>query len=163
MEIRPFRETDAPALAAIFFSSVREIGGRHYTADQVAAWAPAVPDPQAFTRRASDGRTFLVAVGEDGRPVAYGDLEADGHIDHLFCAPEAAGTGVAGRLYEELEGIARSAGIDVLFVEASEPAKSFFEKQGFESIGRNEFELNGVQIHNYRMRKALSRSVTGSA
>lgn len=155
MEIRLFRDTDARALAAIFFSSVRKIGGRHYTADQVAAWAPGVPDPDVFTRRASDGRTFLVALGESGQPVAYGDLEADGHIDHLYCSPEAAGRGVAKRLYEELEGDARSAGIAVLFVEASEPAKRFFQRQGFEPIGRNEFKLNGVEIHNYRMRKAL--------
>jgi putative acetyltransferase len=156
MEIRPFRDSDARALAAIFFSSVREIGGRHYTADQVAAWAPSLPEADVLTRLASDGRTFLVAVGEDGQPVAYGDLEADGHIDHIYCSPEAAGRGVAKQLYEELERIARSAGINVLFVEASEPAKRFFQKQGFEPIGRNDFELNGVEIHNYRMRKSLS-------
>ncbi len=119
MEIRPFRDSDARALAAIFFSSVREIGGRHYAADQVAAWAPGLPDADVFTRRASDGRTFLVAIGENGQPIAYGDLEADGHIDHIYCAPEAAGRGVARQLYEELERVARSAGIDVLFVEAS--------------------------------------------
>ena len=155
-EIRPFRDSDAAALAAIFLASVREIGGRHYTTEQVAAWAPGLPDADVFIRRAGDGRTFLVAVGEDDRPIAYGDLEADGHIDHLYCSPEAAGRGVAGRLYEELERIARSAGIDVLFVEASEPAKRFFEKQGFEAAGRDAFRLDGVEIHNYRMRKALS-------
>lgn len=156
MEIRAFRDSDAPALAAIFFASVREIGRRHYTADQVAAWAPGVPDADDFVRRASDGRTFLVAIGEDGQPIAYGDLEADGHIDHIYCSPEAAGRGVARKLYEELERVARSAGINVLFVEASEPAKTFFLKQGFESIGPNALALNGVEIHNYRMRKALS-------
>jgi putative acetyltransferase len=156
MEIRRFRDTDARALAAIFFSSVRNIGALHYTADQVAAWAPGLPDAKVFTRRASDGRTFLVAIGENGRPIAYGDLEADGHIDHLYCSPEAAGRGVGRQLYEALERAARSAGINVLFVEASEPAKKFFQKQGFEPIGRNELELNGVEIHNYQMRKALS-------
>lgn len=156
MEIRRFRDSDAPALATIFFASVREIGGRHYTADQVAAWAPGPPDPDVFIRRAGDGRTFLVVIGEEGRPIAYGDLEADGHIDHLYCSPEAAGRGVARRLYEALERVARSAGIAVLLVEASEPAKRFFQKQGFEPVGRNEFRLNGVEIHNYRMRKALS-------
>jgi putative acetyltransferase len=156
MEIRPFRDSDAEALAAIFFASVREIGGRHYSAEQVAAWAPAVPDAEVFIRRAGDGRTFLVAVGGDGRPLAYGDLEADGHIDHLYCSPGAAGSGVAARLYRELEEIARSAGIAILFVEASEPAKSFFRKQGFEPVGRNEIRLDGVDIHNYRMRKPLA-------
>lgn len=156
MEIRPFRDGDAPALAAIFFSSVRQIGGRHYTADQIAAWAPALPDPDAFTRRARDGRTFLVAAGENDEPIAFGDLEPDGHIDLLYCAPEWAGRGVAGQLCEELERLARSAGIGLLFVEASEPAKSFFEKRGFDTVGRNVFTLNGVEMHNYRMRKPLS-------
>lgn len=156
MEIRLFRDEDALALAEIFFSSVREIGGRHYSAEQVAAWAPGLPDPHAYTRRAGDGRTLLVAVGEDGRPVAYGDLEADGHIDHLFCAPEWAGRGVAAQLYEALERAARTAGIDRIFVEASEPARRFFLKQGFEPASRNDFTLNGVEIHNYRMRKTLS-------
>jgi putative acetyltransferase len=156
MEIRHFRATDAGALAAIFFSSVRQIGGQHYTAEQVAAWAPKSPDPDVFTRLASDGRTFLVATGKNGEPIAYGDIEEHGHIDHIYCSPEAAGRGVAERLYGELESVARSAGISVLSVEASEPAERFFQKQGFEPIGRNEFTLNGVEIHNYSMRKALS-------
>jgi putative acetyltransferase len=156
MEIRSFRESDARALAAIFFSSVRKIGGQHYTTDQVAAWAPGLPDADVFIRRASDGRTFLVAIGENGRPIAYSDLEADGHIDHIYRSPDAAGRGVAKQLYEELERVARNAGINVLFVEASEPAKRFFQKQGFEPIGRNQFKLNGVELHNYPMRKTLA-------
>jgi putative acetyltransferase len=155
MEIRPFRDGDAPALAAIFFESVRVIGGGHYSADQVAAWAPGPPDAEVFARLAGDGRTLLVATGEDGRPIAYGDLEADGHIDHFYCSPEWAGRGVARRLYEELERAARGAGIERLLVEASEPARRFFEKQGFEPAGRNAFTLNGVEIHNYRMLKSL--------
>jgi len=32
-----------------------------------------------------------VAANADDRPVAYIDLEPNGHIDRLFCAPEAAG------------------------------------------------------------------------
>jgi putative acetyltransferase len=155
MEIRLFRETDASALAAIFFSSVREIGGRYYTAEQVAAWAPRLPDASFFHRRASDGRTLLVAISEKGQPIAYGDLEPDGHIDHLYCSPEAAGSGVASQLYDGLERVARNAGIGMSYVEASEPAKRFFHKQGFELTDRNDLQLNGVEIHNYRMRKTL--------
>ena len=156
MEIRPVRDGDAPALAALFFASVRQIAGRHYTAEQVAAWAPNVPAADGFIRRAGDGRTLLVAIGDDGQPIAYGDLEPDGHIDHIFCVPEAAGRGVGRQIYEALERAARSAGIGTLVVEASEPARRFFEKQGFTLIGRNDFQLNGVAIHNYTMRKALS-------
>ena len=67
----------------------------------------------------------------DGRPVAYIDLETNGHIDRLFCAPEAAGQGIASRLYDAVEAAARGQGIRSLFTEASELASRLFERKGF--------------------------------
>jgi putative acetyltransferase len=51
--------------------------------------------------------------------VAFIDLEPDGHIDRLYAAPEAAGRGVAPRLYDAIETVARAQGIERLFTEAS--------------------------------------------
>ncbi len=155
MKVRPFRPEDAPALAAIFHAAVHGIAGRHYSAAQVEAWAPSVPDPARFVARGADGRLLLVAVDEDDVPLAYGDLEADGHIDHLFCRPDAAGTGVAAALYAEIEAAARTQGLGRLYVEASEPARRFFLKHGFALVGRRDFELAGVAIHNFAMEKGL--------
>jgi len=72
------QDNDATALAHIFFSAVHEIGRAYYTAEQIAAWAPALPDPAGFASRAIDGRTLLVAVDADDRPIAYGELSATG-------------------------------------------------------------------------------------
>ena len=155
MKIRPFQPQDAPALAALFHASVHRIGRPHYSPAQVDAWAPAVPDPARFRARAADGRALLVAVDESGAPLAYGDLEADGHIDHLFCRPDAAGTGVAAAVYAALEAEARARGIGRLYVEASEPARRFFLKQGFVLVARRDFEIAGVAIHNFAMEKRL--------
>ena len=41
------------------------------------------------------------------------------------------------------------------FTEASEPARSFFARQGFTIRHRRDFELAGVPIHNYAMEKHL--------
>ena len=153
--VRIFRNEDAPAIAEIFFSAVHQIASAHYTRAQVEAWAPRVPEPDRFVIRGSDGRTIFVAVDESDRPIAYGDLEPDGHIDHLFCSPAHAGTGVTTSLYDRLEAAARAAGIICLYVEASEPARRFFLKRGFQVEHRRDFEMNGVAIHNYRMIKAL--------
>jgi putative acetyltransferase len=157
MRIRPFRDEDAPALAAIFHAAVHGVAARHYTQAQVRAWSPAPPDPARFAARAADGRTLLVAVDARGRPIAYGDVEGDGHIDHLFCAPEHAGSGVAAALYAALEAAARERGIGRLFVEASEPARRFFLKQGFAELHRRDFAIGGVAIHNHAMEKRLER------
>jgi putative acetyltransferase len=155
MIVRPFRPDDAPFLSRIFHSAVHEIGRLHYSAEQVVAWAPAPPGPEDFVRRAGDGRLILVAVDDLDRPLAYGDLESDGHIDHLYCRPDVAGTGVASFLYDRIEEAAVGLGIGRLFVEASEPARRFFLRKGFVVLRRRDFELGNVPIHNFEMEKRL--------
>jgi len=73
----------------------------------------------------------------------------------LYSAPEAAGRGVASRLYGEIEAAARDQGIKRLYTEASELARRFFLRKGFEMLERQDKILRGVPIHNYRMAKAL--------
>lgn len=155
MHIRSFRPGDAPALARIFYAAVHQIGGLHYSLEQLKAWAPAVPNPERFLEQASDGRILLVAADDSDRPLAYGDLEENGHIDHLYCRPDVAGTGVASALYGQLEAAARDRGIGRLHVEASEPARRFFLRKSFILLQRREFTLDGVAIHNFAMEKRL--------
>ena len=157
MRIRPFRSSDANDLAGIFFAAIREIARHHYSKEQVSAWAPDLPTAERFVARGTDGRLLLVAVDDADQPLAYGDLEADGHIDHLFCRPDAAGTGVTSVLYDHIEAAAADRGLQRLYVEASEPARRFFLKKGFEVIERRDFELAGVPIHNFAMEKCFDR------
>ena len=155
MHIRSFRSADAPALARIYHAAVHQIGGLRYSPEQVKAWAPAVPDPERFRERSADGRILLVAADEADEPLAYGDLEMNGHIDHLYCRPDVAGTGVTSALYDRLEAAASERGIGHLHVEASEPARRFFLRKGFTVIERREVTLGAVAIHNFAMAKAL--------
>ena len=110
------------------------------------------PVVTGYTR---DGRLILVAVNEADEPLAYADLEANGHIDHLYCHSEVIGAGVASALYDELELEARARGMDRLFVEASEAALRLFARKGFARVERQDFILRGVAIHNYLMEKSL--------
>jgi putative acetyltransferase len=103
----------------------------------------------------AEGRIFLVAENDAGEPVGYTDLELDGHIDHLYCRPDVVGSGVGSALYLALEALARERGIPSLFVEASEAARRLFERHGFKIESRNDFEIAGVPIHNYRMSKSI--------
>lgn len=156
MRVRPFRPDDAPFLAAIFHAAVHEIAGLHYSAEQIEAWSPEPPDPDRFLRRAGGERGLLVAVDALDRPLAYGDLKADGHIDNLYCRPDVAGIGVASFLYDRIEAAAVDQGIGRLFVEASEPARRFFLKKGFNALRRRDFYLGAVPIHNFEMEKLLT-------
>ncbi len=96
-----------------------------------------------------------MAVDDEDQPLAFGDLEHDGHIGYLYCAPEAAGTGVAAALYDLLERAARERGLKRLHAEASEAARRFFLRKGFSVVNRRAFEISGVPIHNYAVEKWL--------
>jgi putative acetyltransferase len=153
--IRAYDPRDAADLADVFFRSVRQVALSDYTAAQVRAWAPEPRTAEWAHGEASDGRLVLVAANADDRPVAYIDLEPNGHIDRVFCAPEAAGQGIASRLYDAVESAAREQGIRSLFTEASELARRLFERKGFAVVERQDLVIRGVAIHNYRMAKAL--------
>jgi putative acetyltransferase len=153
--IRPYRVEDAEALAELFQRSVAQIGPQDYAPEQVEAWAALAPSPAQIATHSRDGRTTLVAADGMDRPLAFGDLEPDGHIAYLYCAPEAAGTGVTAALYERLEQLARERGIKRLYAEASEAARRFFLKQGFTVLARRDFAILGVPIHNYAVEKRL--------
>lgn len=101
----------------------------------------------------ADGRRRLVAVRDD-LPVGFIDLEPDGHIHFLYKAPEA-GAGVASALLASIEAFALTARIERLFAEASEPARRFFERNGFCVIARRDFGVEGVAIHSYAVEKRL--------
>ncbi|MBY6137120.1 GNAT family N-acetyltransferase [Nocardioides marinus] len=154
--IRPGRPEDAAALAEVFHAAVHGLASRHYTPVQIRAWCPERPPTEVFGRRLSDGRQLWVAADAEDVPAAFIDLEADGHVDMLFCHPRAAGQGVAAALYADLEAAARRDGLTRLHVRASEAARGFFERQGFAVQQRCLFERNGVMMHNYLMEKPLS-------
>ena len=157
--IRAYDPRDAADLADVFFRSVRQVALSDYTAAQVRAWAPEPRTAEWAHGEASDGRLVLVAANADDRPVAYIDLEPDGHIDRVFCAPEAAGQGIASELYEAMETAARQQAISRLYTEASELARRFFDRKGFVVLERQDMVLRGEPIHNYKMAKDLAAPI----
>lgn len=155
MRIRDARVGDAETMASIYDRAVRAIGPKDYSAAQIAVWIGQGAKAERFRTRLADGRRCWVAVDDADGVQAFIDLEADGHIDFLYAAPEAAGTGVAGRLLDTLEAQARSAGLTRLYVEASEAARRFFLKRGYVETARRDFQVEGVAIHNYAMERGL--------
>jgi putative acetyltransferase len=159
--VRPYKLRDAAAISALFFEAVRKAGPHAYTPEQVDAWAPEPPDPARLHLQATDGRITLVAVDAFGQVLGYGDLERDGHLDHLYCHPDAMGRGIGGSLIEALVAAAAASGLSHVFTEASEIARPVFERKGFNLVRRRDFDLRGVSIHNYEMERSTSASRSG--
>lgn len=149
--IRDFRQTDSPALAKLFFDTIRNVNIADYTLEQVEAWAPENIDPVAWEKSFDNKFVF---VAEDGSGIAgFGELEANGHIDRFYVARRCIGTGVGKRIYQELELKARDLDLTELFVEASVTAKNFFQGLGFKIEEEQTVQRRGVSFTNLKMRK----------
>jgi putative acetyltransferase len=155
--VRPYAPDDAPALSRVLREAVRVTASHFYAPDQIAAWLSIAPDAERIRAIYADGRSAFVACHPGGEPVAFSDHDDAGHIFFLYCAPSAGGRGAASLLMDAVEDSARRAGIDRLDSDASEAALGFFLKRGFRHVRRQDLEIAGVRIHNYRVERLLER------
>ncbi len=156
--IRAFELADADAVAELTLAAIRQTALRAYSLNQVAAWS-ARYSPARLVESAARGDVILVAADADDQPAAYSVLEADGHLDMLFCHPDHTGHGLGLRLLNEAELAARALGAERLYTEASELARPVFERAGYALLHRRDFTIpyegGEVAIHNYAMEKRL--------
>tara|TARA_B100001123_G_scaffold170941_1_gene196732 strand:- start:1165 stop:1602 length:438 start_codon:yes stop_codon:yes gene_type:complete len=142
LTIRPFRNQDAEAISLLYRVSVEQLGSHYYDPAQITAWASLTPEPQRLVEQMRDGRLRLLAVDAGDRVLGFADLEyggdGSGHLDYFYIHPAAAKCGVGRALCA-----------------ASEAAKAFFIRQGYQERQRRDLMLGDVPIHNYAMRKTL--------
>lgn len=157
--IRLFEAADAIGLSELYHASVAGTGSRYYSPSQIAAWLSRAPSPHRLIELMQARRQRFVAVDNGSQLIGFCDIEADGHIDYLYCAPETVGQGIASALYQVVEDHALKHDFRRLYVEASEAALPLFTRKGFVLLERRDFEINGIAIHNYSMEKQLQAAV----
>lgn len=153
MKVRPFQSTDVPSIAELYYVSVRTLAAPYYSADQLAAWAPAAPDPSRWAQRLAGLRTLIAEV--DGRMAGFVSYTEEGYLDLLFTHPDVARRGVAAGLYRVVESALRGGGVTVLTVHASLAARPFFDRQGFVVDVEECVEVRGAQLRRFAMHKDL--------
>ncbi len=151
--IRDYEEADAPAIARLFYETVRSVNRTDYSEEQVQAWAPAVPNAEEWHARMAGRKTFVAEEG--GEVVGFSELEKDGHLDMFYLRKDAVGRGIGRLLYEATEQAARGWDHGRIFTEASITARPFFERRGFHVLGERRVWRRGVELTNFAMEKPL--------
>ena len=153
MQLREGTPADTAACVALFTASVHQLAASHYTLQQRHAWAPLQAN-MAFWQSHLSGLNLLLA--EDARGLlGFIGYANDGHIDMLFCAPDAARSGIASALYAEAEIRLVAFGVTYLYTEASLLAQPFFQRQGFHSLEPEKVQRGDISLLRYRMEKHL--------
>jgi putative acetyltransferase len=158
--LRPFLPADLPRLAAIFRASIEELTAEDYNESQQAAWA-ALADEDAFGKKLADDLTLVALLG--GEVAGFASLRGQDHIDMLYVDPQAAGQGIASTLCDALEKLAGARGATKLSVNASDTARGFFEKRGYQPLHRQTVDCFGEWLGNTAMEKRLAANDTGHA
>lgn len=154
LSMRPMLPTDVPLLAEIFRAAIEELTSDDYSEAQQEAWASAADDEEEFGAKLA-GALTLVATYE-GSAVGFASLAGNSKIDMLYVHPAAARQGAATMLADALEKLATARGTKELTVDASDSARSFFQKRGFVPQRRNTVTLAGEWLANTTMTKSLA-------
>lgn len=152
---------DLPLLADMFVASVMELGADDYGEEELAAWASAAEDEEAFGQRLKPMLTLIAFL--DGEPAGFVSLKGNSAVDMLYVAPDRAGQGVGTALVKAIEALAVGRGAKMLSADASDMAKPLFEKLGFVAQRRNTVDLGGVWLANTTLTKKLAEPSAGGA
>lgn len=152
--IRSYNETDAPALAAIFFNTIHNVNSKDYSSEQLDAWAPISSlETESWMRKWKKLHPLVAMIND--KIVGFAELEENGHIDCFYCHHEYQGQGAGSALMREIEDRARKNRLDKLFAEVSITAKPFFEARGFTVKKQQSVMTRGVELTNFVMEKII--------
>lgn len=154
MRIRPYDSTDAQATLRIFLDAVTVTAARHYTPEQIAAWAgPDHRDPAEWDRARHAQDSYVALIGD--QPAGFAGVDTGGHIDMMFVSPRYARQGVARELLVVIEDRLWHSGARHLSADVSIAARPFFEAHGFRTEAEQHPVMAGVVMTNFRMTKPL--------
>jgi putative acetyltransferase len=151
--LRPMLPADAPRLAALFRESVETLTEDFYDEGQRAAWAARADDEQAFAAMLAQSLTIVALI--EKKIAGFAALRKNQTIEMLYVRPNFARQGVGSALLEALEKLAAARGTTMLEAQASDAARDFFTKRGYQGRNRNTIELDGEWLGRTRMTKRL--------
>ena len=150
--LRSAEPSDYDTLGEVMFDAIHN-GPTQYTTAQSQAWAPAPRRGAAWANRLS-GKTVLLA--ERGATVlGFMSIEPGGYVDFAYIRPNAQGSGLFRKLFNEVLARAQKAGETELSTHASLMAQPAFAAMGFTVDVHESVDIDGQKLDRARMTKTL--------
>lgn len=153
--LRLAQHADYARCVSLFTRAVHALAAGDYDTAQRLAWAPLEPDLPAWRQRLDSLQVWLLE--EAGVLLGFIGFSLDGHIDLLYCAPEAARDGVASQLLAHAEQHLRGAGAMRAWTEASLVARPFFLRQGYRVTAEQWVQRGAIRLLRCEMDKQIGR------
>ncbi len=150
MEIRHATADDLDAVHRIHGSAVRQGSGDAYAPEAIEAWASAF-NRERWPEKVEEDEVFVV---EDDAGQVRGFVSLNPHtseVDSVYVDPAVAGQGIGGQMMDHILAVAREHQLESLWLDASQNAVPFYEKQGWVETDRCTRCRNGIDIECIRM------------
>jgi GNAT superfamily N-acetyltransferase len=150
--IRTLREADVMALKSMIHRTIALCYPAHYPADAVQFFMNYHDEP-AIRRDA--WASCSVVLERAHRVIGTGTLVGD-EIKRVFVDPIAQQRGMGRRIVEYLEETARLLGVTTVRLDASLPAKAFYDALGYATVRRTFLLLdNDQRLDYFKMQRNL--------
>lgn len=144
---------EIPEMQKLFVETVLSVNTKDYSLKQVEAWASCVGEVVYWEKRFDEFQFFVCYIKEE--LVGFVSVNKVGFIHSLFISKNHQRKGVAKELMKNAEQFACNSKAKELTSEVSITAKPFFEKNGFETIEKQNATAKDVVLINYKMRKSI--------
>ena len=152
VSIRAATIEDVGAIAKVHVESIRGLARSHYTPEQVEAWSSA----KMAERYPILEHVMYVAIVAD-EVVGFAELSVENkEVCRLYVTPKVARARVGTRLLAKLEAVARLHGLEILTLDASLNAVSFYVESGYREVRRDTLHVGGTLQSYVAMEKVLS-------
>lgn len=151
--IRKGNEADLPEMLQLFAATIDAVCRKDYTPQQLEAWKSGAENEERWRKVIRD--QYVVIALNENKIAGFCTLDQGNYIDLLFVHKDEQQKGIASILYQEIENEALRQREKQLTAKVSKTARPFFEKIGFQVVQKQEVNVKGVTLTNYKMIKSL--------
>lgn len=154
IKIRDLKREDIKSCINLFQKTVHSVNADDYSPEQLEVWAPKAIDPESDQWQ-SLLQNFSRVAELDNEIVGFIDMTKSGYLDRLYVHKDHQGKGIASRLLNKIEQLAKQQSISEITTEASITAKRFFESRGYQVVNEQQKEFKGMKFTNFLMKKKI--------
>lgn len=151
--IREYEEKDLDSIIKLFYDTVHFINIKHYTYEQVNAWAPENIDRNLWNNSLLEH--YSIVFEDNGIIKGFCDCDNEGYIDRLYVHKDFQNQGIGKKLIENVEEYILKNGVCKFYSHVSITAIPFFEKRGYKVVKKQFINRNNIIIENFIMTKNL--------
>ncbi len=153
MNCRHYHSKDYAEIVDLFYTTVHTINAADYSREELEAWAPS--DKSDFCLEKQLDESYCIVVEESGKILGFANATSRDTFDCLYVDKDYQKRGVGHLLANKIEQYCKKQGAEIINVDVSLTALSFFEQRGYVILNQQVVVRRNQYLNNYKMQLKL--------